>query len=186
MTVLASIEIIWVIIVIVSVIAQVIKGAKKVASQAPGKNTGADEAAVGGKGGGGQMREFAAPDEALQEFLRTLGGGQKPVAKATAANTAKAISARRGLTQARAKVNKQSRQQAMREVRPPVLPIPVPKAIRSDSAKVQAAVVLEKFSAPKTTASILGEAIRKDLSDAEAIRKAIVLREVLGPPLALR
>jgi len=58
--------------------------------------------------------------------------------------------------------------------------------MRAKSGRVQDAVVLEKFAARKTNASILGDAIRKDLLDADAVRKAIVLREVLGPPVALR
>lgn len=182
MPVLANIEVIWVIIIIGSVIAQIIKGAKKVASQAPGKSTGAGEADTGGD----RQREFVGSDDALQAFLQTLGGGEKPAAKATAASAVQAISARRGLSQARATVKKPSRPQAMREVRQQALPLPIPAVHQPKAGKVQDAVVLEKFTKRETSASILGEAIRKDLSNADAIRKAIVLREVLGPPVALR
>ncbi len=183
MPVLANIEVIWVIIVIVSVIAQIVKSAKKGAAQAPGKATGAGESPP--RGTNGQNREFVAPDEALQDFLRTLSG-EKPAAKTAAASPVQAISRRRGLSQSRAAAQTQPRPSAMRDNRPPPVTSRPPAAIRSSVGSVQDSVVLEKFAARKTSASILGEAIRKDLSDAQAIRKAIVLREVLGPPVALR
>jgi len=185
MTVLANAEIIWVFIII-SVIVQVIKFLKKVASQAQGKNTGADGGAGAG-GKGGQKPEFVAPDEALQEFLRTLGGGQNPAARPTAPKPVQVISATRGISQPQAQARRRMHLQAISQ------PIPVtPRyepahATPAYAQSVQEAVVLEKYPSDKATAaSIFIDAIRKDLSDAEAIRKAIVLREVLGPPIALR
>ncbi len=181
MPVLANIEVIWVIIIIGSVIAQIIKGAKKVAAQAP-KATGADEATSGGS----KSRDFIAPDEALQEFLLSRGAGEKPADRPAAASPVQAISARRGLSQARAIATPLAPKKVKREVRQPVLPPPIAAMPQPRADKVQQAVVLEKYIKRETSASLLGEAIRKDLSNAEAIRKAIVLREVLGPPVALR
>lgn len=186
MPVLANSDIIWVIIVIVSVIAQLVKGAKKVASQAQVKSTGADGAGSSVKGGG-QKPDFVAPDEALQEFLRSLGGGQKPAGGPSAPSPVQAISATRGISGAWPR-------KSVRANRPPIGP-PIQETPLSKSSEVctagdltiQEDVVLEKTSpGTRTTASILGEAIRKDLSDTEAIRKAIMLREILGPPVALR
>jgi hypothetical protein len=187
MPVRANIEIIWVIIVIISVIAQVIKGARKVASQAPGTNNGADETLPGGKGVNAQKREFIAPDEALQDFLRTLGGGQKPAAKPTAPSPVQAKSPTRGISRQQVKPGRQAYQPVSNQTIPAM-----PRHKPADAApayvqSVQDSVVLEKTSSGRQTAAgILGLAIRKDLSDAESIRKAIVLREVLGPPIALR
>ncbi len=187
MTVLANIEVIWVVIII-SVIVQVIKGVKKVASQAQGKNTGADGAGSGGKAGG-QKPDFVAPDEALQEFLRTLGGGQKPAARPIAPRPVQAKSPTRGVSQPQAQARRRMHPPAVSNQPIPATPRyePVHHAAPAYTQSVQEAVVLEKTPSDRTTAaSIFIDAIRKDLSDAEAIRKAIVLREILGPPLALR
>lgn len=184
MPVLANMDVIFVIIVIVSVISQIIKGAKKVTSQAPGTPSGSGSPkpvdAVG------EQRDFVAPDDALQEFLRTLGSGEKPAARAAAASPIQKKSARRGLVQAQAAVKNTPRRKVVREVKPQALPISIPTVVQAPRDHVQEAVVLEKFAARRTNASILGDAIRKDLLNADAIRKAIVLREVLGPPVALR
>jgi len=183
MPVLANIEAIWVAIIIISVIAQIVKGARKVASQAPGKSTGQGEATPGGLDG--ERREFVAPDEALQDFLRTLTG-EKPVSRPAAASPVQATSRRRGLSQPPAAVQTPPRPPVRRETGSPAMPKRSPAVTRTTAGNVQDAVVLEKLSTRKTAASILGEAIRKDLSNAVAIRKAIILREVLGPPVALR
>ena len=172
MPVLASIEVIWVVIIIGSVIAQIIKGAKKVASQSPEKPTG------GGEASGGKSPAFVAPDVALQDFLRSLGG-EKP----------SATPVRRGLAQAsRPKVpSPQPKRTAAREVKMDVFPLPAPAIIPARrEGNIQRDVKLETFAKRETSASVLGDAIRKDLSDGDTLRKAIVLREVLGPPVALR
>lgn len=200
MPVLANIEAIWIIIVIVSVIAQIVKGAKKISGpKQPG--VGPDRTSGGNAG----QRDFVAPDAALQDFLKSLTGESavtviespkpRPQTPMRAAGPASARSAA---------LQPQRRPPPRRVINPPahrpiqapaITAVPPPLQVPARTympvvfhTEESTEVTLESTASTGLPAhsSLLGEELRRDLASIHSVRKAILLREILGPPLALR
>ncbi len=164
MLVTANIELIWVIIVIISVIAQIRKGIKKNASQAAAKTTGRRESPPEPRTPG-ESPECVSSDEALREFLQRLGGTVPAVPPTPRPATHLPPAARRA---------------------PHRHPPPPPRPLRPVES-VSAPVVLDTSTlAAESATDSQAERIRKDLKDFRSARRAVIMREILGPPLALR
>ena len=183
MRTLASIEVIWALFIIITVIVQIIKGAKKMSSQAPGKT---DEGAPGSPR---EAPERGEREDELRKFLEALGGGQPQPSKPTAAPPPVPPTVRR-----------QKQQPTVRRTRPRV-PAQEPPPPPRQAAPPQESVVTRhkptvgavapamthaQASRAQTRTNALQAMLKKELQGAAARRKAIVLREVLGPPIALR
>ena len=174
MPVLANIELIWVIIVIISVIAQIRKGMKKATGQ-PGKPT------PGGQDAAPEREPYVAPDEALREFLESLAG--KP------SRTEPPATPRPAVAPQPAVVQRPRRHPARRmPSAPPAAPMPPPPPQRQAKETVSEPVALEMIhdDATHRDTEPLAMMIRQGLKSRQSARTAIVMREILGPPLALR
>jgi len=122
MPVLANFEVIWVVIIVISVIAQIVKGLKKVAAQQA------------------QVTQPAARPQRLPS--------PPPVAL-------------------------------------PIMPRAEPPApLKTED--VAPAVTLEEMPHKQVGNAFILLEIKQGLRDRNSIRKAVIMREILGPPLALR
>jgi hypothetical protein len=158
----ASIELIWGLFIIITVISQIIKNAKKVSSQAPGK-TGSDD------------NQRKPPGDELREFLEQLSGQQaQPVRPAAPKPPPRPIVQQR--TQPKARKAKKVENATPLKITPPK---------NKPRIEPDHVVRIEKLTQPKR-ASEWHKTLRRELKDLDATRRAIVMREILGPPLALR
>ncbi len=180
MTVHANIEAIWIIIVIITVIVQVVKGARKVSSQTPGQSSQPKDPHRSPQRDFSQetaRQDTVAPDQALQEFLRNLTG-QPAVPPPPPPTTPKTLPSRvekpRSAHEPRSAYAAGTATSTRKTVNDRRLP-------RSPESSVELEVVNQDGS----TLRIDGD-IKKEARNIRAIRKAIVMREILGPPLALR
>ncbi len=185
MPVLADGGLLWVIVVVGSIIAQIIK-AKKNAASSPPKGP---ETPSGDKG------DYNASSDELRNFLASIGAAKPPAVPQQVRQPKPNV------------VRKPHPQpvQARRDVRtlpPPPLPAharikhrPSPREIEREEDRERAATHSQppqRQESETTTTTIAKESntltslIRKELKDLDATRKSIVLREILGPPIALR
>jgi len=194
MPVLADAGLIWIVFVIITVIAQVVKGAKKVSSQAPGGPNalpGDDDASRG---------DPVAPSDELRKFLEGLSGGAvrpspPPVAQRPRAMPMPAAQGSRTAAQnprcptppptPRYQRQEQPPRRQKGQPRPPQ-PVEVAIPVPDNQTDTQDAVVLEILSQGDTPTRRLQQLIRQELQNADAVRKSIVLREVLGPCVAFK
>ena len=193
----AGIEALWVLFIVATVIARVIKAARE---QKPGTGS-APKAPTG---------DFTAAEEDLREFMESLTGKKAEKPAPTPEATRPASQPR----QYKQPVRQQSRAPERAAVPAPVRapaeaqrsrPQPrtsaparqvverAPKvhdqhvSVEPPLAAVPAAPVpLHVPTRSKQRKPQVDSRIMKDLVDRVAIRKAIVLREILGPPVALR
>lgn len=172
MPVLANFEAIWVVIIAVSVIAQIVKGLKKIAAQqAPGSKPHppmrtSNSAPSGNRNGLDDNQQVILPRDALQAFLRNLAGDSALPS------------------------------QPVRVIKPPAhLPkrpttrafTPPPPAARPITLEIAPPVTLDKGPHRLAGTESLAEELKQELRDRKNLRKAIILREVIErPPLALR
>ena len=193
---LANIELIWALFIIITVVAQIVKGAKKVASQAPGKT---EEGAP--PGSPRETPDRGTREDELRKFLETLAGGQPQPPKPAAAPPPIPHPARQQAPTVR-------RQPATVRQQPPTVRRPKPgvatqapeqapyRAVPSTDSTVTrhratagavapASMHVETARAEMRT-SALQAMLKKELQGVAARRKAIVLREILGPPHALK
>ncbi len=193
----AGIETLWVLFIIATVIARVIKAARE---QKPGTGS-APEAPT---------RDFTAAEEDLREFMESLTG-QKAAKPTPAPEATKSVprprpqpqpvrQQPRSPEQAAVPVTVRPRADAPRPKpqprrRPPDIPVVErpPKVHEQHAAAVQSGANMPVAPAPllvpaerRARQSQDDLHIMKELIDRAAIRKAIVLREILGPPVALR
>ncbi len=209
MPVHANIEAIWVVIIVISIVAQIVKAVRKAAAQAQGKGIGKGigpgmnsqsqrraldsvSARTGEPDGAG--REFVAPEDALQEFLRSLAGENStpppppPPPPPRPPRPAPMVVARPSGSKA------PSRHPA-RIIKPPAHlppkpvhqqvspPVMMPKPME---AEVAPEVTLDNELQKPSVDGATVQDIKRVLHDRKTIREAILLREILGPPLALR
>lgn len=200
----AGVEVLWILLIVASIIARVIKAAKE---QKPGKESSPESAG-----------DYKASSSDLKDFLESLSGA-KQVRPSAGANPPK--SARGQIAPARRTAKRSQAQKARppvqapaRQVAPPVAPPrsvappPRPRAVapapqrQERPAPVPAPqtttpvkpspvkstpkemVTTVKFAGTKQTNRMSRE-ILNSLRDIDSTRKAIVLREILGPPVAL-
>lgn len=182
---------IWVVIVVGSIIAQVMKAKKNAASPPPKKSSPRPEANKG---------EYTSSSDDLRNFLESIGAApptrnqerQRKIEPVAPPPPPRPI-------------------QVMQEVQtvPPPPPIPVRAQIKHRPSPMEEARklqfkgdVLKRQTANKPnevqletpeqlqprdqSSSGLAKLITEELQDLDATRKAIVLREILGPPIALR
>ncbi|MBT3192578.1 MAG: hypothetical protein HN341_08490 [Verrucomicrobia bacterium] len=194
MPALANIGVIWAIFIVISIVAQVIKASKKVSSEAPGTDDGP-------RGGP------AESNDELRQFLEQLGGGgaatPKPLPPRPPAPPRPAVQRREPTMRVSPEDHRQNtpqatpsvvRRRAVTEAPPhephatPPPPPAVPERVRPKPQKQRSETVQIELPASSASqaASKLQRLIRDELQQTEDTRKAIVLREVLGPPLALR
>jgi hypothetical protein len=177
---LANIELIWALFIIITVVAQIVKGAKKVASQAPGKTE-----EEGAPGSPRETPDREEREDELRKFLESLAGGRPPAPKPAAAPPPVPPPARRPPQPVRPKP---------RVVAPPP-PAPY-RAIPSTESTVtkhqatvgamSAASVHVQTARAETRTDVLQNILLKELRNNADRRKSIVLREILGPPIALK
>ncbi len=174
MQTLASIELVWALFIIITIVAQIVKGARKVASQAPGKEGDADG-----------ERNRPAPDDELRKFLEGLSGGTPPKPAATPPPVPPPV---RPMAQPQARPRQTVRKPEPIRIKPQPKPKPPPPRVAAPPIVEQPVAVAPAalVASPQRKASRFQKLLQKDLADSEAAQKAIVLREVLGPPLALR
>jgi hypothetical protein len=155
---------VWAIFIIISVVAQIVKARKKAANREPEQTspTRADQAP-------------AKPDEDLRQFLEKLAGGRPQRSAPAEVNIPPQVVA------------------ARRRPAPPQLPTQpkrqrtqAPQSKPSVSATPTVARPVTVVKQPDTPASALRDLIREELRQADATRKAMVLHEILGPPIGLR
>jgi hypothetical protein len=162
---------VWAIFIIISVVAQIVKARKKAANQEPKQPSSerSDQAP-------------ARPDEELRQFLEKLAGGRpQRTAPAEVNIPPEVVRARRPPAPPQLPTQpKRQRTQAPQTI-PTVSarPTATPPTVR-----VTPAVALEPVVT--TDATALRILLRKELQQADATRKAMVLHEILGPPIGLR
>jgi len=178
MKTLANIELIWALFIIITVIAQIVKGTKKVSSQAPGKTE------EGAPGSPRESQERSEREDELRKFLETLAGGQPSTPKPTATPSTPPPVPRTTRSVDQTPTRRRPRRPAAAKPTPPPEPIrvaPPPPVPVLASSPVKPVVVMGS-----KRKSVLGEQFRRDLKEVGSARNSIVLREVLGPPIGLR
>jgi len=193
MPVYANIEAIWVVIIIISVIAQIVKGVKKAASQQrpPGNTARPPHPAVAPSGRDDSRERRPAnveePVDALQEFLRSLAGETptpRPPRPAPPVTRQPVVPP--GVPRAKpARTTHRAPAVAVRENVPMTEYRPVEPILREET-DVAPAVTLDHELHEPSRAGAIARDIKRGMGDRKAIRRAVVLREILGPPLALR
>ncbi len=170
MLVSANIGVIWGVFIIISIVAQVIKSRRKVADQAPGGHASMRE----------EGNQPATKDDELRQFLESLSGG-KPRPEEIPPPVIQRQELQPMLQQA---PQPQPQQKPKKQRRPEQPPAPIiTQPVPSPTVRIMPAVELETVVTPNTS---LQRLIRTELQQTNATRKAIVLREILGPPIALR
>lgn len=191
MPVLAKIEVIWVIIIVFSVIAQIVKGIKKVSAQAPGKKPGS-QGPTPPQPASQTGKDFVAPDQALREFLQNLSGyapSPTPMPSVPAPPPQSlAQQNQRRIIKPPSHFPAAPGKRPSLQAQPTKRYIPTPTPAASNSYKEEAPpVMLEILSpTPAIALELEIESLRKELSTPSSARKAIIMREILGPPLAFR
>ena len=207
MPVHANIEAIWVVIIVISIVAQIVKAVRKAAAQAQGKGLGKGigmndlgqrraldpgSARTGEPDGAG--RDFVAPEQALQDFLRSLAG-ENSIPPPSPPPPPPRPPRPAPMVVARPSGSKAPSRHPARIIKPPAhlppKPVPQPVAppvviLKPVEAEVAPAVTLDNELHKPSDVSTTVQDIKRGLRDRKTVRKAIILREILGPPLALR
>lgn len=172
MPVLANFEAIWVVIIVISVIAQIVKGLKKAAAQQAPENKPAypmrapNSTLVGNSSALEGDQQEILPKDALQAFLRNLAGES-----AIQSPPVRVVKPPAHLP----------RRPAQRVFTPP------PPAAKPITLEIAPPVTLDTGPHRLSGTESLAEELKRELRDRKNIRKAIILREVIErPPLALR
>lgn len=166
MLVSANTGVIWAIFIIISIVAQVIKARKKGADQAPGEATSQRE----------EGRQSTTNDNELRQFLESLSDGNPRPEP-----TSPPITQRQELRHM-SRPTPQPITKTPKRSEPP--PAPTTQPAQSPKISIIPEVKLEPVVTPKPSGLQL--LICKELQKTDATRKAIVLREILGPPIALK
>ena len=172
MPVLADIGLIWVVFVVISIIAQIIKAKKNAAPQSPDALGDADAP---------QRPEPPSRENELRQFLESLGGGaaaRKPVVAAAPPPPPPPRREARTVRRAAPVVQKE---RVQRET-----PIAITPKHKVTQKRQSDPVTLERVGDTSAKTNALKQLIRNELKQTDATRKSIVLREILGPPLALK
>ncbi|HAS81119.1 MAG TPA: hypothetical protein DCS43_00180 [Verrucomicrobia bacterium] len=197
MTVHADIGgLIWVVIVIASVIGQIVKGARKVSAQAPGKGNAPTARQTEGSASEGTRQQTGSPDpaEALQDFFRSLSGQPTPPPRLLPPELIQQRKARKDLLKRQQEQRRHTKTLTHPTPTAPVLTPAEPADYQESNAHDQGTdqVILatgfpQHGSAHTATGEhSLAHILRQELSSRDTARKAMILREILGPPLALR
>jgi len=175
-------DLIWVVVVVGSIISQIIKARKNAADTPPKSQTRQS-------GGGG--RDFVAPNDELRDFLKSIGAptpppvNQTPVQKPVQ-RRAQPVQVRHAATNIPPPLPAQSR----------IKHKPSPLEIKREQQQkkstshrqplLQKQPIITEVESMSTKKNPLTRMIKKELQNLDDTRKSIVLREILGPPIALR
>lgn len=163
---LVSAEIgVWAIFIIISVVAQIIKARKKSANQEPMQPESK-----------GDNRAPAKSEDDLRQFLEKLAGGRPQRTAPAEVNIPQQVVPPRPPPTPR-QAPPQPRPQRP-QPKPVASPPPTPPT--TDAQPVNAA------KRTNTIAGALQNLLRAELQQGDSIQKAIVLREILGPPIGLK
>ena len=171
---LANIELIWALFIIITVVAQIVKGAKKVASKAPGKTE-----EEGAPGSPRETPDRGEREDELRKFLESLAGGRPRAPKPATVPPPMPPPARRQPPPARPKTR------VVAQPPPPPRPKPAPPPPEPVEAEAPTTMHVQTFRAKRRT-SALQNILLKELRNNADRRKSVVLREILGPPIALK
>jgi len=191
MRVFAEAEALWVLFIVATIIARVIKAAR---DKKPGKDASPSP-----------NRDYKASDAELKEFLGSLTG-KKPapptpqvsptprVGGQIAPATPKRQTRQRQVQARRRRKPKPSQpavpvvypQDPLKADAPPVAPVIPPPPPPVEPAQTAVAPSSGKACVEMKRVSLVGREIFEDLANTNATRKAILLREILGPPVAMR
>ena len=170
--------IIWLIVIAASIIAQVIKAGRKLQNKQPSPPSFED----GGKD----------PSAQLQQFLQSLGQNKQadpgPAPAAAPATLRRAVAPTPVKLAPSTRMHKAAQPGRRPAAPPPPLAAPPPrpplpaKAVANDNVDVKPYAMRLPTHCHETRR----ETMVGDLRDPQLARKAIVLREILGPPIALR
>lgn len=186
----ADIEgLIWLVVIVVSIISQIMKGAKKVSAKKPRPGASPSKDPVLSKQrkqvSGAQKRTPSSqgqarrdPSDELRQFFETLGMPTENLAPAGKPATATAPQARRKMQQAR-----QKQMPATKKAAPPP---PAPQPVMTRKAEALAREDSVKLEHLKKKMSKRNRDLRDLLKNQRSQQQAIALREILGPPVALR
>ena len=183
----------WIVVIVGSLIAQIVKASR----QGKQRRDAMGEAPQAGPGG---ERPQSAPNEDLEAFLRNLSGEKPRRRKTTSpppppppppplASPAQAARRRKKPPVPRAKPAV-PRAKPVASVPPPVTakraaarrqPAGAAEQDRTWRLRTKSAYALKKEQAERKRSELLDA-----LDGADSIRKAVLLREILGPPVALR
>ena len=172
MPVLADIGLIWVVFVVISIVAQIIKAKKNAPPQSPDELGDADAL---------QRPVVTSRQDELRKFMETLGGGTATSRPVVAAAPPRPPPPRREARTVRREAPVVQKERVQRET-----PIAITPKHKVTQKKQSDSVTLERVGDTSAKTDALKRLIRKELKQADATRKSIVLREILGPPLALK
>lgn len=193
---LADIDaIIWLVIIVVSIIAQIIKGAKKTASQAPKQENAprsapAERRSTPAKDQRKSPSSYRDRKDELRQFLERIADPTpEPVPEVTVPRTRRQAGGQQGRMPPPPPTR--SRQpQTQREKRPAMPSAPAAPSVTMRTPSMQATapdqLPTTVMGTSERTSSAQGRELRKLLDKPQSQRRAILLREILGPPLALR
>ncbi len=166
---LADIDVvIWLVIIVASIIAQVIKGAKKVKDNAPK----------------GQKSARSQPEERRQPYANSP---QRPKPAATYRDRADEL--KQFLERLAAPVQESPPQRKPTKRKEQTVSAPaqtITPLATSPSLAAQTIAPAAMAAPPHVSSAQQARALRKALQDPNSQRKAVLMREILGPPLALR
>lgn len=192
MPVFANSEIVWAIIIVASLIAQIVKGAKRVSSNAPGKSSSDS------KGGdsrrrtapsSSQTRQTTSRSDNARRFTNDLPDGRQDVddffRKLAGELYVEPPEPKRAVP-----MPPPVQRPRQRPVAPQSRPADVTRKKASPTSLVKGGkprLVQTELHAPsEPTRRIRAEGLRKMLRNRNALQQAIVLREIIGQPLGLR
>jgi len=134
------------------------------------------------RGGEGAARPGADPQEELQRFLRTLAGEEQEKPAPRPPPPPRAATARPQRTAPSPRKDKPARQTPASHPQRPRTKMPATPA----APHIGSTAVTDLGARNAVRMARRRAELRRDLRRPESLRGAILLREVLGPPLALR
>ena len=165
-------EIVWVIIALVVVIARIIRAQRETGVQPQSPDPSRQPRPPEGN-----------PQAELQRFLRTLAGEEEPVQAPHTQPPPPPPQARRVQPAAR----RAPRPAPVPVARPAMAVTPKGQTRQGTGKEAVAGLGLTDLSAGNTaTQTRLQADLRRDLRQTHALRRGILLREILGPPVAMR
>jgi hypothetical protein len=175
MPVLADIGLIWVVFVVISIVAQIIKAKKNATPQSPDEFGDADAP---------QRPVATSREDELRKFMETLRGGTATARPVVAAPPPPPPARRVPQTVRRAAPVAQRKD--IQRTSPKAKSIAIMPEQKSSQKKRSDPVTLTRIGGTSAKTSALKRLIREELRQKDATRKSLVLREILGPPLALK
>jgi len=177
----------WLIVIVVTIVTQIIKASKRGAVPPPASEPGPDE-----------DEGYTAPDDELREFLESLAGAP-PKPKPPAPRTAPPLVQPRPTVApppppTPAPVQRRAASPPVRRAPAPAprraarpQPIPTVTAAQKPTALPSAEIrTIEVRGSARPRVSVLGKALVSQLREGNALHRAVLMREILGDPIALR